>query len=164
MSNGHLADLGAIIDDLDSLGRLVRVRSEVDPAFGTWNDVERIAGEFDLCLDLTINHISDASAEFQDFLQHGYKSEHADLFVHVDQMGDITPDDMAKIHIRKEKEPFRDIRFADGTTGRVWCTFTADYTIFATRYDDVFFLTVGVLELVTPPALRLLCPTVVFAA
>ncbi len=98
--------------------------TEVDPAFGGWVDVERIAAEFDLCLDLTINHISDASAEFQDFLQHGYKSEHADLFVHVDQMGEITPDDMAKIHIRKEKEPFREVRFADGSTGRVWCTFT----------------------------------------
>ncbi len=36
----------------------------------------------------------------------------------------ISPDDLAKIHIRKEKEPFREVRFADGTSGRVWCTFT----------------------------------------
>lgn len=97
---------------------------EVDPAFGTWADVERISGKYDLCLDLTINHISDESAEFRDFLAKGFKSEYADLFVHVDQLGEITPDDLAKIHIRKEKEPFREVRLPDGSTDRVWTTFT----------------------------------------
>lgn len=97
---------------------------EVDPAYGTWDDIERISRRIDLCADLTINHISDESAEFKDFLEKGMKSEHADLFVHVDQMGDITPDDLAKIHIRKEKEPFREVRLGDGTTDRVWTTFT----------------------------------------
>lgn len=97
---------------------------EVDPAYGSWADVERISGKYDLCLDLTINHISDESAEFQDFLAKGFKSEYADLFVHVDQLGEITPDDLAKIHIRKEKEPFREVRLPDGSTDRVWTTFT----------------------------------------
>lgn len=97
---------------------------EVDRAFGDWADVERISADYDLCLDLTVNHISDESVEFKDYLQHGKKSEYADLFVDVDEMGTITPDDLAKIHIRKEKEPFREITFADGSKGRVWCTFT----------------------------------------
>jgi len=97
---------------------------EIDPRYGNWADMERISAEYDLCLDITLNHISDESVEFKDFLQHGYQSEHADLFVHVDQMGEISPDDMAKIHIRKEKEPFREVTFADGSSGRVWCTFT----------------------------------------
>lgn len=97
---------------------------EVDPAFGTWADVERISQKYDLCLDLTINHISDESAEFRDFLAKGFKSEYADLFVHVDHLGEITPDDLAKIHIRKEKEPFREVRLPDGSTDRVWTTFT----------------------------------------
>ena len=97
---------------------------EVDPAYGTWDDVEAIASEYDLCVDLVLNHISDESPQFLDFVAHGYRSEYADLFVHIDQFGDITPDDLAKIHIRKEKEPFRDVQFADGTTGQVWCTFT----------------------------------------
>lgn len=97
---------------------------EIDPRYGTWEDVERISGRFDLCLDLTLNHISDESAEFKDFLARGHASEHADLFVHVDTLGPITPDDLAKIHIRKEKEPFREITLPDGTIERVWCTFT----------------------------------------
>src|SRR3546814_11630900 len=71
-----------------------------------------------------INHLSDESEEFKDFLKLGYRSEYADLFVHVDQMGDISPDDMARIHIRKEKEPFREVTFGEGRKGRVWCTST----------------------------------------
>ncbi len=98
--------------------------TEVDPAVGTWADIERISKRIDLCADLTINHISDESAQFKDFLAQGMRSEHADLFVHVDQLGEISPDDLAKIHIRKEKEPFREVRLGDGTTGRVWTTFT----------------------------------------
>ncbi|MHB8765174.1 MAG: sucrose phosphorylase [Deferrisomatales bacterium] len=97
---------------------------EVDPAFGTWEDVERISSRYDLCLDLTINHISDESVEFKDFLQHGFRSEFSELFVHVDALGEIGPDDLAKIHIRKEKEPFREVTFANGEQARVWCTFT----------------------------------------
>ena len=97
---------------------------EVDTAFGTWDDIERIAKKYDLCADLTVNHISDESVEFKDFIENGFDSPYADLFVNVDLLGDISPDDMAKIHIRKEKEPFREVTFANGETARVWCTFT----------------------------------------
>lgn len=137
----NLADLGKVVDGYLSkaIGGLhilplypsnadggfsPLTHKEVDPAYGTWADVEHLSRRFDLCVDLTLNHISDESPEFKDFVQHGYKSEHAELFVHVDQMGPITSDDLAKIHIRKEKEPFREVTFADGTSGRVWCTFT----------------------------------------
>lgn len=97
---------------------------EVDSKVGTWEDIERISADFDLCADVTVNHISDESEEFKDFIQHGFESKYADLFVNVDKFGAISPDDLAKIHIRKEKEPFREVTFADGTKGRVWCTFT----------------------------------------
>ncbi len=97
---------------------------EVDPRYGDWADIEALAADFDICADLTINHISDASEEFKDFIRHGFESRHADLFVDVDRFGEITADDLAKIHIRKEKEPFRDITFENGEKARVWCTFT----------------------------------------
>ncbi|MCC5811809.1 MAG: sucrose phosphorylase [Ectothiorhodospiraceae bacterium] len=97
---------------------------EVEPEYGDWSDIERISAKYDLCSDLTVNHISDASEEFQDFLRQGYDSPYADLFVHVDRMGEITPDDLARIHIRKEKEPFRQVTLANGEKARVWCTFT----------------------------------------
>lgn len=97
---------------------------EVDPVFGSWSDVERISRRFDLCLDLILNHISDASPEFLDFVEKGFASPHAELFVHVDRLGEMSPDDLARIHIRKEKEPFREVVCANGERSRVWCTFT----------------------------------------
>lgn len=97
---------------------------EIDPAVGDWSDIARLAARHDICLDLVLNHIADDSPEFQDYVRHGHASRFADLFVDVDALGEIGPDDLAKIHIRKEKEPFRDVNFDDGTVGRVWCTFT----------------------------------------
>jgi sucrose phosphorylase len=97
---------------------------EVDPRYGDWADVERISARFDLCVDLVISHIADESPEFLDFVAHGQDSAYAELFVQVDRLGEISLEDLAKIHIRKEKEPFRDVLLANGETCRVWCTFT----------------------------------------
>jgi sucrose phosphorylase len=96
----------------------------IDPAFGDWADIERLSAHYDVCLDLVLNHLADESPEFQDYLEKGKASAWAELFVDVDSLGEIGPDDLAKIHIRKEKEPFRAITFADGSSGRVWCTFS----------------------------------------
>lgn len=97
---------------------------EIDPRLGNWDDVERLAQRYDVCLDLVLNHIADDAEEFKDYIRNGKASPYAPLFIDVDALGEIGPDDLAKIHIRKEKEPFRDVAFADGSTGRVWCTFT----------------------------------------
>ncbi|MDO9322070.1 MAG: alpha-amylase family glycosyl hydrolase, partial [Pseudomonas sp.] len=97
---------------------------EVDPRYGDWADVERISARFDLCVDLVISHVSDESPEFLDFVAHGQNSAYAELFVQVDQLGEIAQEDLAKIHIRKEKEPFRNVHLANGETCRVWSTFT----------------------------------------
>ncbi len=58
----------------------------IDPRFGTWDDVRRIAERHDVLLDLMINHISRESAEFKDFLQHGRESTSADLFITLDKV------------------------------------------------------------------------------
>ena len=43
----------------------------IDPRFGTWDDITRIARRQDVLLDLMINHISRESEEFQDFQRRG---------------------------------------------------------------------------------------------
>lgn len=40
----------------------------VDPAFGTWRDVEKLGREFDLIIDFMVNHISRQSLFFQDYM------------------------------------------------------------------------------------------------
>ena len=54
---------------------------QVDPHFGDWSDVEAIAKDYDLMLECMVNHISPASDQFQDFLEKGDASEHADMFI-----------------------------------------------------------------------------------
>ncbi len=128
---------------------------EIDPRYGSWEDVSRLAARYDLCLDLVLNHIADASPEFQDFVAHGAASKHAGLFVDVDAMGPITSDDLAKIHIRKEKEPFRDVQFGDGTRGRVWCTFTEHQVDLDYRTEQTFALMDGNLRFMTERGVKL---------
>ena len=54
---------------------------EVDPAFGSWEDIEMIGRDFDLTFDFMVNHISRQSVYFQDYLNKGPGSEYADMFL-----------------------------------------------------------------------------------
>lgn len=128
---------------------------EVEPAFGSWQDVETIAADYELCLDITLNHISDESVAFRDFVEKGYQSEYADLFVHVHEFGEITPDDLARIHIRKEKEPFREVQFANGSRGQVWCTFTEQQIDLNYQSEKTFELMAETIEFLTARGVKL---------
>ena len=106
---------------------------EIDPRFGTWDDIERIAETHDVLLDVMINHISRQSAEFQDFQRRGRHSPHADLFITLDKVwpdGDPPAADVARIFLRKPDSPFSTVTIGDtGATERVWTSFgTADWS------------------------------------
>ncbi len=99
---------------------------EIDPEFGDWQDIQRIAEKYDILLDLMVNHISAKSSYFQDFLKNGRDSQFADLFITIDKIwpdGEIPPDDFKKIFLRR-KEPYSDFVIeSNGKTERVWTTF-----------------------------------------
>src|SRR5437899_2015600 len=59
---------------------------EIDPRFGTWDDVRRIGERYDVVLDLMINHLSRQSPEFLDFERRGRRSPYADLFITLDKI------------------------------------------------------------------------------
>src|SRR5437867_4906419 len=59
---------------------------EIDPRFGTWEDIARIAEHHDVLLDLMINHLSRQSREFRDFERTGRRSPYADLFITLDKI------------------------------------------------------------------------------
>ena len=99
---------------------------EIEPEFGTWDDIRRIGEKHDILLDLMVNHISAKSPYFQDFLKKGRKSEYADMFVTVDKIwpdGDPPPDEVEKIFLRRT-EPFSDFTIEEtGKIEKVWTTF-----------------------------------------
>ena len=99
----------------------------IDPAFGTWEDLAAIGKDFDLAVDLMVNHISRRSPEFQDFLAHGRASRFADLFITLDKVwpgGVPRPEDVGRIFLRRPKPPFLTITVGDtGALERIWTTF-----------------------------------------
>ncbi len=99
---------------------------EVDPEFGSWNDVEKIALNHDVMVDFMINHISRSSIYFQDFVEHKDASPYADLFIRYKNFwpnGEPSEVDVDRIYKRKPRAPYIDVTFADGTSEQIWCTF-----------------------------------------
>jgi len=100
--------------------------SEIEPEFGTWDDIRKIGEESPVLLDLMVNHISSKSLFFQNFLEKGRRSEFSDLFITLDK---IWPDgiplqkDIDKIFLRRF-EPFSTFTIRQtGKVEKVWTTF-----------------------------------------
>jgi sucrose phosphorylase len=100
---------------------------EIDPVFGTWDDIREISNEFDVMLDVMVNHISRHSEYFRDFVEHGRASQYADMFITLDKVwlgGTPLPGDVKKIFLRKPEHPFLDVEIKEtGAVERVWASF-----------------------------------------
>lgn len=91
---------------------------EVDPALGTWVDVDQIAAHFRLMADLVVNHISASSLWFQGFLEGD--PHYQDFFIVVDPATDLS------MVVRPRTLPLlTPVETASGTR-HVWTTFSAD--------------------------------------
>ena len=99
---------------------------EIEPKFGSWEDVKAIGENFDVMLDFMVNHISRKSEFFQDFLKYGRKSEYADLFLTLDKIwkdGKPVAEDVAKMFLRRT-EPYSSFTIEEtGEEEKVWTTF-----------------------------------------
>lgn len=99
---------------------------EIEPKFGTWDDIKQIGEKHSILLDLMVNHISAKSCFFQDFLEKGRDSEFADLFITIDKIWpDSKPlqDDIDKLFLRRNN-PFSEFTIKKtGKEEKVWTTF-----------------------------------------
>jgi sucrose phosphorylase len=99
---------------------------QVDPEFGTWEDIDSIAKDYELMFDFMINHLSRRSKYFLDFIEKHDESEYKDLFLRFKNFwpgGEPTPEDVAILNKRKPYAPCVEIEFADKTKEKIWCTF-----------------------------------------
>ncbi|MNB79545.1 Sucrose phosphorylase [compost metagenome] len=99
---------------------------EIEPSFGTWEEIKAIGEKYDVLLDLMVNHISRQSAYFQDFLHQGRRSPYADLFLTLDKIwedGKPVPEDIAKMFLRRSL-PYSTFTIKEtGEEEKVWTTF-----------------------------------------
>lgn len=97
----------------------------VDPAFGTWEDIDRLADKYFLMADFMLNHVSIRCAEFQDYLKNGDASPYRDMFIHWDAFwpqGEPTQAELDAMYRRKSTQYLTFTR-DDGKQIRIWNTF-----------------------------------------
>lgn len=98
----------------------------VDPRLGSWNDLCRLAESHDVMADLIVNHVSDGSIEFRDFLAHGNESAFAGMFLDSDTVfpGGALESEVQAIYRPRPGAPFTVVTMADGSNRTMWTTFT----------------------------------------
>jgi len=91
---------------------------EVNPEFGTWENIREVEKDFNLMFDAVINHISAKSREFKAFLEDipPYK----DFFIVVDEDYDIS-----KVFRPRALPLLTEFKTESGTK-KVWTTFSGD--------------------------------------
>ncbi|MEK4882039.1 MULTISPECIES: sucrose phosphorylase [Paenibacillus] len=100
--------------------------TKVDSAFGDWAEIEQMSEKFYMMYDFMINHVSQQSPYFQDFLEKKDASQYKDLFIRYKDFwpnGEPTEVDVDLIYKRKPRAPYVEVTFKDGTKEKVWCTF-----------------------------------------
>lgn len=102
---------------------------QVDPAFGTWEDIDVLGQQYQLMFDFMINHISRQSTYYRDMVQNQKRSPYWDMFLHYSDFwpnGEPTAEQLDLIYKRKPRAPYIDETLADGTIEKLWCTFSEE--------------------------------------
>lgn len=91
---------------------------QIDSALGTWDDVRRLAEHFDLMFDLVLNHASQHSPWFQDYL--AGNAIYSRYFIEVDPNEDLSA------VTRPRSLPLLTAFDTNRGTKHLWTTFSAD--------------------------------------
>jgi len=120
---------------------------KVDPACGTWNDVERLGEGFDLMFDMVLNHCSAKSSWFKDFVAGIEPARH--YFLPMDPDGDYST------VVRPRTSPLLTrTRTRDGEA-HVWTTFSADQVDLNWQNPEVLFEFLDILFLYLSKGMRI---------
>lgn len=101
----------------------------VEECFGDFSDLERLGEKYDLMYDFMVNHISAGSEFYLDFKKNKEDSIYKEMFIRYRNFwenGEPTDTQVEKIYKRKPKAPFVKLQFEDGTSEKIWCTFSEE--------------------------------------
>lgn len=98
----------------------------VDPRLGDWDRVRAISNTHDVTADLIVNHVSDESPQFLDFVEKGSQSQFDGMFLTFD---DVFPEgateaQLLQIYRPRPQLPFTVVTMADGSRQVTWTTFS----------------------------------------
>jgi sucrose phosphorylase len=101
--------------------------TRVDPRLGDWDDVRQLSRDVDIMADVIVNHVSDGSAPFLDYYQHGSASAFNGLFLTRESVfpGGASGADLKAIYRPRPGEPFLGVTLGNGERVTLWATFTA---------------------------------------
>jgi len=99
----------------------------VDPAVGTWQDIQDLGEQIDITADLIVNHISIHSPQFKNFLQQGESALDKEIFL---TYSDVFPQggteqDLVSIYRPRPGLPFTKY-LINGQPRMLWTTFTSE--------------------------------------
>jgi sucrose phosphorylase len=99
---------------------------QVDPRLGDWADVKELSVEFGVMADVIVNHVSDGSPQFLDYLQNGSASPYSGLFLTRESVfpAGASDADLAAIYRPRRGQPFIEITLQTGQRATLWVTFT----------------------------------------
>ncbi len=99
---------------------------QIEPRFGSWEDIKFLSKQYPIMLDLMVNHISSSSEYFQDYLNKGTASPNADMFIDIRKFwpdGRPPAEDLDKIFLRRAV-PFSEFQIGpDNERLSLWTTF-----------------------------------------
>lgn len=100
--------------------------TQVDPRLGTWDDLRELSQDFDVMVDLIVNHVSARSPQFLDFSQKGRESRHANAFLTFDRVFSqgATESELLEIYRPRAGLPFTQVKLENGELRLLWTTFT----------------------------------------
>ncbi len=99
---------------------------EVDPAFGNWDHIDRLADQYYLMADFMLNHVSIRSHEFKDYMKKGDASDYRNMFIHWEEFwpkGNPTEEQADALYRRKANYPYIEFTRDDGKIVHLWNTF-----------------------------------------
>lgn len=121
---------------------------EVDPRYGKWSDVEALGNHFDLMFDLVLNHCSQQSSWFKDFIS-GI-APGSQYFITAE------PDEDLSEVVRPRPWPLlTPVRTRDGEK-HVWTTFSEDQVDLNWRNPDVLFEFLDIIFLYLSKGMRIM--------
>ncbi len=121
---------------------------QVDPKLGDWNDIQRIAQQFDLMSDLVINHISSKSKWFQQFLNN--EKPGCEYFIEVAET-----DDIANVVRPRASDLVQTVDSPNGEKN-VWCTFSEDQVDLKFANPDVLLEFISILRFYMEQGVRII--------